>query len=906
MPLIRPGIRRLFDLTLRRRDRVKHDVEEEIALHIDLRAEQLRARGTGPDEARLEALRRFGTLDLALPAMAQTAYRRDRRMGIREWLEATAQDTRYALRGLRREPLFTGFAVATLALGIGANAAVYGVVDRLLIRGPEHLNDPDRIVRITATITDERRGEVTFGSFGWVMYDNLRRHATAFDGVAAYDRGSTTLGRGRTARVIESGYATADFFTVLGVRPALGRFYQADEDDPVSPARVVVIGDALWRGQFGGDRSIVGREIELGDGQYTVVGVAPKGFTGVNLRRVDVWIPMSISSRNVTSDWTRSWNASWLQLVGRVKQGVTPAAAGAEATRAHRASYDGLPSRNLAQARIGLVPLHFTGEGTEASETAVSRWLLGVTVVVLLIACTNVSNLLLARAVRRRGEVGVRLALGAARARLARLFLTESVLLAAFGGVMALLVAAGISTMVRQFLLSDIEWPASPVSARVLGVCLFVSLVVGLAVGLAPAAHAARGSLMSAIQRGHPSGRRLGFGAWPTVLQAGLTASLLIGAGLFTLSLHRSRTAHLGFESERVLVGQIYWIDEDQSDSAAQAVARAERAQAWQRALERVRVMPGIERAALGVGSPFGSSFSIRLFVPGWDSIPRLPTGGPYISAVTSDYFATVGTRLMRGRVFRETEREGTDRVAVVNETMARTLWPDRDAIGQCIRMWEVHGPCSRVVGIVEDARRYELREEPTMQYYIPLGQERGFGGTSLFARPQSTPRSVADALKHTIETNDALIERAVAWPMREAIDPILRPWRLGATIFGLGGLLALLVAALGLYSVMSYSVAQRSHELGVRIALGASSRRIVALVMRQSLVLAAAGLAGGILVAVWSGRWVEGLLFETTVREPSVIGLTIAVLVATAVAASLLPALRARSVDPMRALRSD
>jgi len=906
MALIRPGIRRLFDLMLRRRDLVTREVDDEISFHLDLRAEQLRLGGVTAEEARREALRRFGTLHLARPTLEDSAIRRARRMAFREWMETTFQDVRYALRGLRREPVFTGFAIATLALGIGANAAVYGVVDRLLISGPDHVEHPERLVRFTATVPRSGFGEATSGSFGYVTYARMKESARAFDGVAAYATGGTTLGRGRDARRVSAGFATADFFPLLGVRPALGRFYQPDEDRPADPERVIVLGDAYWHRQFGADPGVLGRTIDSPDGPYTVIGVAPPGFTGVDLQRIDAWIPMSVYSRDVTNNWPTAWNAQWLHVVGRLKDGLTRAAASAEATRAHLASYDGPPGRSIAQARFAVVPISYTENGTEGSVASVSRWLLGVTAVILLIACTNVSNLLLARAVRRRGEVGVRLALGAARSRLARLFFTESLLLAALGGAAALLVAAAISTTVRTSLLASIEWTTPPVSQRVLGVALGVSLLVGVLVGLAPAMHAARGSLMSAIQRGHGSGRRLGLGAWPTVLQACLTAMLLVGAGLFTRSFQRARHVPLGFDSERVVVAHVQWAGLGDVDSVARAAARARREDTWRRALQAARTIPGVEHASLAVGSPFGSSFAIPIFVTGWDSIPHLEGGGPYVSAVTDGYFATVGTRVLRGRAFQPQEGAGTEPLAIVNETMARTLWPDVDAIGQCIRMWESTAPCSRVVGVVEDARRYELREPATMQYYIPLGQGRGFGGTVMLARARGSTTSILTPLQATIEATDATVERAAASPLRNEIDPLLRPWRLGATIFGLGGALALLIAALGMYSVMSYSVAQRTHELGVRIALGASSPSIVSLVMRQSIAMAGAGLAAGLVITWWLGPRVETLLFETSAHDPAVIGTAILVLIAAAIVASLLPALRARSVDPMRTLRTD
>src|SRR5688572_15289178 len=638
MPLIRPGVRRLFDLMLRRPDVSRRDVDSEVALHIDLRAEQLVRLGLSPQDARHEAERRFGSVK-ALESLEHSAYRRDRKMSFRDWLDSLAQDLRYALRGLRREPAFTAFAVITLALGIGANAAMYGVVDRLLLRGPDHVLEPDRLVRFTTTVNRPMIGEVTYAQAGYVLYDNLRRHATSFESVAAYSVGEEVFGRGKDSRIIRGGNATAGLFPLLGVRAAAGRFFQPDEDDTASPSPVVVLGDAFWRAQFGGDPAIIGKSIVIANEPHTVIGIAPRGFTGVELGRVDVWVPMSYSSRNVTTNWPRAWSAQWLYVVGRLKPGVSMAAAGDDATRTHLATYDGAPTRAIAKARIDATPIRFTDEGEESNEVLVSRWLIGVTLIVLLIACSNVANLLLARAIRRQGEVGVRMALGASRGRLARLFVTESLVIATLGGMAALVVATVISILVRQALLTNIEWTSSPVSARVLLVALAITLAVGITVGLAPAAFAARSSLQGVIQRGRVQGRRLRAGAWPTVLQATLTACLLIGAGLFVRSLHRARTTPLGFDSERILVANIVFAGLSDATYEQYVANRARRNEAWRQALAKLQTRPDIEKAALAVGSPFGNAFGVDLFVPGFDSVPKLEGGGPFISAVSADYF---------------------------------------------------------------------------------------------------------------------------------------------------------------------------------------------------------------------------------------------------------------------------
>jgi predicted permease len=907
MPLVRPGVRRLFDLMLRRRDVSRRDVDVEVALHIDLRVQQLVRQGVSPDVALREAQRRFGSVR-ALQSLEQMAHWRDRRMSFRDWLDTIAQDIRYALRGLRREPAFTGFAIVTLALGIGANAAMFGVVDRLLVRGPDHVRDPERLVRFTATLTRSGVGEVTHATLGYVMYANLLKSGSPiFDGYAAYTSdGQFTLGRGRESRQIAGGAATADFFALLGARAARGRFFLPDEDDRSNPQPVVVLGDALWRSQFNADPAILGKTVYINGDPLTVVGIARRGFTGVQLNRVDAWIPMSFASKNVTDDWPRAWSAQWLYVIGRLKPGISLDAAGSEANRVYKVTYDGRPTWRFASARIGATPIHFTASGTESTEVSVAKWLVGVTIVVLLIACSNVANLLLSRAIRRRAEVGVRLALGAGRKRVARLFLTESLVIATLGGLAALAVATGIAMLVRKALLTNVEWTSSPVSLRVLTVSFVVTLLVGLLVGIAPAAQAARGSLQSAIQQGRAQGRRWRAGSWPTVLQAALTACLLIGAGLFVRSLHEARTMPLGFESDRILVANIVFAGLSDATFEQYIANRARRNEAWRQALERLQRRPDIEKAALAVGSPFGNAFGVDLFVPGFDSIPKLEGGGPFISAVSADYFATVGTRLIRGRTFLPTDGAETERITIVNETMARALWPQQDALTKCMRISADTMPCARVVGIVEDARRSNLREAPAMQYYIPLGQEVGFGGTVLMIRPRSTPRQFAPIATQAIYEVGAIVDRVQTWPLRERIDPLLRPWKLGATIFTMGGLLALVVAALGLYSVMSYSVAQRTHEMGVRIALGAKSQTIISMIVRQGMLLAALGVAAGILVAILAGDRLESLLFNTSPRDVTIIGTAALVLIMSAAAASFWPALRAGRVDPIRALKSD
>lgn len=910
--MIRPRIRRLFSLPVRRTDVVRREVDEEMALHIALRAEQLEREGFTKDEARVEAVRRFGGIDPSRHALIDAAQHREVRMRVRENLDALRQDVRYAARGIRREPLVTAFVVTTFALGIGVNAAMFGVVDRLMLSGPAHVVDADRVQQIHLTIQLPGRGDFATGTFGWVTYDVLRRSTRSFSDVAAFHVSPEgyTLGHGAEARTLATGAASADLFPLLGTRPFLGRFFQPDEDRPPAGSHVVVLSHALWQSQFGSDRNVIGRTITLNEELYTIVGVAPVGFTGPQLGPVDIWVPMSHWSRNVTDDWPTSWNAQWLQVIGRLAPGATIAQARDDLTSAFRAAYTG-DEAPMRTARLETAPLGSTEDGGEPAELAIVRWLLGVAAVVLVIACSNIVNLLLARAIRRRREVAVRVALGAGRRRLVGLLITESLMLALLGGIAGVAVAYATGQLVRAVLLPHVAWVTSPVSLPVLLMAGGIAILLGIVTGLIPAFRVSRPNLTldlkSGVREGHGMHSRLR-GAL-TIAQAALSVVLLVGAGLFVRSLARINALDLGIEPERVLVTRLSWprlpaaATEDQ-----RAGEQSRRAEVYVRALERVRAIPGVAQASLSVGLPFQYGFSQYLRLPGRDSLPRLKAGSPRISAVAAGYFETVGTRIIRGRSFTPDDHAGSEPVAIVSDLMARTLWPGEDPIGQCLytspRREEV--PCSRIVAVAEDARRSHLREEQGMHYYVPFGQERGFGGTSLVVRPAGSLTSMIPAIRQAIAEVDPSVLYVDLGPLQELVDPQIRPWRLGATVFGLMGVLALLVAAVGLYSVLSYLVAQRTHEMGVRLALGATAASIAGLVMRRSLSLALAGILIGLLLALAAGRFVAPLLFDTSPRDGMVLASVAASLILVALIASALPALRARRVNPLEAMRAE
>jgi predicted permease len=918
--VLRPGIRRAFRLALRRRARLRDEVREELEHHLALSIEQLVAAGLPPHEARAEALRRLGVASTATrhPERAlrdvdrqlyAAARRREDRMRIREWIEAAAHDLRYALRSARREPAFAVLVVVTLALGIGANASMFGVIDRLLLRGPTHVVDADRVLRLYATTRPPGMKEGTGSVVTYVTYTDMRDGTRSFSDVAAYtSAGSISVGRGADIQRLRRQYATWTLFPLLGVKPYLGRFFTEEEDRPPRGQPVVVLGYDAWRARFGGDPAILGRTIDVNGRPVTVVGVAPRGFTGPELEPVDLWLPVSYAQASSSPTWYTKRNTYWLQVIGRLKPGVTAAQAGADATAAHQRMYDDDTEWERA-AVMSLRPLRLDDGGDEPMEVAVSRWLVGMAVVVLLIACANVANLLLARALRRRREIAVRLALGVGRARLVRLLLAEGFVLAVVGGALGLLVAYWGGQLIRVTLLPDVAWGGSPVSGRVLLFTAAATMATGVLVGLVPALRASRPNLTGALKEGTRQGgaARSPLRAALTVTQAALSVVLLVGAGLFVRSLWNVRALDLGIDTDRVLAVDWAWprevheLPEEQRDAE-----RTRQEQVRDRALAEIARLPGVSGVAWSIGTPFNSAMAISLRVPGYDSIPQLPGGGPYVSAVSSDYFATAGTDVVRGRAFTPADRKGSEPVTIVNRTMARTLWPDRDALGQCLVIGEDDPPCSRVVGVVEDARRFQLDEDAAMQYYVPLGQETQMSGGMLLVRPSGDAAALVPRLRSALRAIDPTLGYISAKLLQESVDPQVRPWRLGATMFAIFGGLAMLVAAVGLYSVMSYVAAQRAHEMGVRIALGAQARDIRRLILTRGLGTAAAGIGIGAVLALAGGRFLEPLLFGTSARNPAVFAVVAGALLVVALVATLVPAWRATRVDPVVTLRAE
>jgi predicted permease len=479
-----------------------------------------------------------------------------------------------------------------------------------------------------------------------------------------------------------------------------------------------------------------------------------------------------------------------MQIVARVKPRVTDAAASAQATTIHRQAYAGSRDEDR-EGKVSVGSLIAARGPNGSKEASVSLWLTGVAGVVLLIACANVANLLLARAARRRREIAVRIAIGVSRGRLVTQLLVESAILALLGAGVALVLAYGGGGLVRVVLLPDMAWSDAPIDLRVLLFTGLAALTTAVLTGLVPASQSVRtdviGAQRSGVREGTYRRSRLRLGL--LVAQGALSVALLVGAGLFLRSLGRVRSIDLGFDARHVLVASMELSSVGYTPEQADALHK--------QAYERIAALPGVRGASTAVSVPFWSSFATHLTVPGWDSLPRFTDGGPYINAVTHEFFATMGTGIVQGRGFLPSDKFGAPRVAVVNETMAKRLWPQKSAIGQCIKIGSDTTPCSTIVGIVRDSRRQELKDEESVQYFVPLEQKQWAGPMrALFVRVDGDPEAMIPIVRRTFQSLASNLPYADVQVLQELIDPQIRPWRLGASMFGLFGVIALAVAA--------------------------------------------------------------------------------------------------------------
>jgi predicted permease len=892
-----------------RRSRVESETDDEIRFHIASRVDALVSSGLTREAAEAEALRRFGSLDEVRPQLLAAARHREETLTMFERFDALRDDVRYALRQLRRAPGFSAALALTFALGIGANATMFEIVDRLLFRPPAFMPDAERVGRVYLRYPDADGSERIDVNISYLRYTELAGKTRAFATTAAvFQDENRIVGTGAAAEAIAVGLVSESFWGLFDVRPALGRFFTADEDKAPNGTNVTVLGYGYWASRLGGDSSVIGKPLRIGGKHYTVIGVAPRGFHGIWATNTAAYVPITAAAFDMfgTDSYARGHGATWLEMIARLRSGAEAATASAELTTAFRQSRTDAaaarePARpvraqDLSLSRGEFAPLAFE-RGPKASESAtVARWLAGVAVIVLAIACANVANLLIARSIRRRREIAVRVALGVSRSRLVAQLLTESVLVAVLGGALGLVLARFGGGAIRALLLPNVDWTLVPAfDSRVLLFTAVAAVLTGLVTGIAPAAHALRADVNRSLKAGEREGGGERGRLRTTLLlsQAALSVVLLIGAALFVRSLRNVETLDLGWDSKRVLLIGL--------DLRGTELKRDERNALTQRVVERIRGMPGIVSASTLFSVPFRSTWSDDVFVPGMDSAAHQRTF--VVNPVGDDYFTTIGTRILRGRAVGASDPE-KPLVAVVSESMGKLLWKGQDPIGQCFRLGADTNPCREVVGIAEDMTFGNIKGDDSMQLYLPASQERS--GGSIIARAAGDPRTQAEPLRRQIQLLLPGMGYATVRPISHVLDSVTRQWRLGATMFTIFGLIALVLAAVGLYGVIAYDIAQRMREMGVRVALGAQARDIRRLVVWQGVRVALAGAALGMVGAAFAAKYVAELLFHTSAYDPlAFVGAATTILV-VALLATLIPARRATRVDPVVALRSE
>jgi len=875
---------------------VHADIEDELHFHFETRIDELVAQGLARHAATKQALEEFGDVSdvrQGLRAIDGRIARRERRG---EWLAGWRQDVTYAFRSLRRTPGVTITIIVTLALGLGVNTAMFSLLNAVFLRPPSGVAQPEQVRRLWSEMTFQT-GKQFWSGYAYPQYLAVGEALGTLGRMTMY-RGpeEVRVGRGPGASHAMRSSAKSDYFAVLGVRPALGRFFTPDEDRMGAGERVAVVSHGFWQRALGGDPRALGQPILLEGQPHVVIGVADPAFTGVDLDATDVWTPVAAMTWWQPSWWTGT-NVNGFQILIRPADGVRVEAIDARVTMALRQDRGG---RWASVSRTGSI-IAAQGPGKKLQEVEIATRLGGVALIVLFIACANVVNLLLARAVRRRREIAVRLSLGISRSRLARLLLTESLLLALGAGAAAILAAQWGGTVLRTLLLPDVRWAHSPIDWRVLIVAAVATLIAGLIAGAIPALQAGSTALNEVLKTGAREGhiQRSRTRSLLVVAQAALSVMLLVGAALFVRSLANVRGLDLGFDASRLLFARVRFEAKDSLRDAAMPTRLAELA-------ERLRGAPGVQETAL-TGMPPMRGFSTQAYYPDADTLTHKKPMGMFW-AVSSGYFETAGTRLVSGSRFPRATGSAMPPSVIVNDAMAKALWPNENPIGRCVRFAKPDARCNTVIGVVETAHWDGLIEEPTPQFYLPVENMPFTGWRANVIALRANERDVAGLTRQVSATLRGAFPdgEIVIDAMSTILEPKFRPWRLGATLFSMFGILAAIVAAVGIYSTVSYSVSQRTHEFGVRVALGAQLADVVRQVMAEGLRTVVVGVAIGVVLALAAGRLIASLLYGISPRDPAAISVVVVTLLAVAAAAAMVPAWRAARVDPVTALRAE
>jgi len=808
------------------------------------------------------------------------------------------RDLKFALRQLRNSPGFTSVAVLTLALGIGANTAIFSVVNAVLLR-PLPFPNSDSLVALFET--DLQRG-LQRGSHSYPNFFDLRSQNTVLERAACYHSGDFIMtGRGEPAR-LQGAVVTSDVFPLLGVAPVLGRTFLPDEDKPSETGRVAVLSQSLFQKRFNADPSILNQAITLNGLTYTVVGVMPAGFEfPIQNDPIELWTTIAGDASGKTPV-TNQRGAHFLQVVGRLKPGVTLEQAQAEFTTIAARLEQQYPDTNTHRGlRVDSALSALVGNVRPTLFI-----LLGAVACVLLIACANVANLLLARATSRHKEMAIRTALGASRVRVIRQLLTESVLLSLLGGAVGLMLAVWWSDLLIALGKDDIPRAVQVgIDWRVLGFTLGVSLLTGLIFGLAPAFHSSKRELVETLKeggRGNSEGaRRNKVRSVLIVAELAIAVVLLVGAGLLIQSLWRLQKVNSGLQPENVLTFALGLPEKYNYEKQAQFFIDLK---------SRLESTPGVQSASSILPLPLsGDRFSISFEIEGRPMAPKDHPSGDFFAAGVG-YFRTMGIPIIKGRDFDDRDRHGSTPVIIITETLARQFFPNEDPIGKRIEpgintIEDEDTTMREIVGVAADVRNRSLDTPPKPAYYVPQTQVP-FDSAVMVVKTSGEPHGLISAATKQVAALDQDLPLYGAKSMEEYLSSSVAAPRFSTTLLAIFAAVALVLTVVGLYGVMSYSVAQRTNEIGIRLALGAQSRDVLLMIVKQGGTLILLGLAIGLVGAYLATRAIASLLFGVTAKDPFTFG-TVAVLLAiVALLACYVPALRATKVDPMDALRCE
>jgi putative ABC transport system permease protein len=812
-------------------------------------------------------------------------------------------DLKFAVRVLVKNPLITVVAVVTIALGIGANTAIFSVLNAVVLR-PLPYAEPDRLVVLWETIAGNDRRSVAPGNF-----TDWRAQNKTFSDLAATFYGNFNLTGDGPPERINGATTTSNLMSTLGVSARLGRTFQS-EDDEHQDRRLAIISDALWQRRFGGAQDIVGKTINIDESSYIVVGVMPAGFKYPV--QSDIWVlgrdrnavSMSLISQFPQNDWSHERDAHFIGVIGRLRSGIGLSQAQSDiAGIAQRLEHD-FPATN-AGLGSNVIPLHTQVVGNVKTLLSI---LLGAVAFVLLIACTNVASLLLARATQRDREFAIRRAVGASRSRLVRQLLTESVLLSLLGGLVGLGLSVWAVSLFVKLSPGDIpRLEEASVDLRLLGFTFLVSMLTGLAFGLWPALHATGGSLNQSLK---DTGSKASEGKQRRrsrnvliVTELALAQVLLIGAGLLIVSYVRASQIDPGFNADHVLSAKI-------APSAKKYPDSKSRVQFYAQVIEQLRTLPGISSVGMVMNLPLSGASMNRGFKVEGRPEPRADENVAMdYQVVNRDYFATLEIPIIRGRGLTEQDNEAAPHVIVINEEMARRYWPNEDPVGKRMAIGESSKDTSwrTIVGVVGNVRHASLTEQPVPCAFIDYRQDlESWSRMAFVMKTAPEPTALTSAVRSSLVGIDPQQPVYAIEPMAKLIDGSVAPRRFVMSLIGSLALVALALALVGIYSVISFSVSERTREIGIRMALGAKRADVLRMVLGQGMRISAAGIVAGVAIAFALTRLLTTLLFEVSATDPKTFGLIAALLALVALLACYIPARRATKVDPLVALRSE